>query len=119
MLSCCSSSECLFSRSLASLTSLLATKVPVNGGPSEHKDSGRPGLPLSPPPFPQNLRGHPIRTRRCRDQRFCFPTRRDAGRIPAAGFNRGPTKWGSKRLVTLSSGAAGAVGCPRIKFHFL
>jgi hypothetical protein len=29
-----------------------------------------------------NVRGHPIRTRRCRDQTLCLPTRRDDGAYP-------------------------------------
>src|SRR5207302_841498 len=34
---------------------------------------------------------------RWRGQRFWLATRRDAGRIPAAGFNRGTTTWPAKR----------------------
>src|SRR5437016_6899994 len=34
---------------------------------------------------------------RWRGQRFWLATRRDAGRIPAAGFNRGTTTWPGKR----------------------
>ena len=46
---------------------------------------------------PKKSRGHLINGSKWRGQRFWLATRSDAGRIPAAGFNRGTTTWPGKR----------------------
>ena len=46
----------------------------------------------------KKVRSHLINGSRWRGQRFWLATRRDAGRIPAAGFNRGTTNVASQKI---------------------